>query len=78
MPRMIARSQRITQVGLGADEADEAEQVDAWWNPPPAPPVSCPSIVPPAAVATATTAAPASSLRKRRETLSLESLDDAQ
>lgn len=45
---MPDRSIRITQQGLGMDEGDQAELVDAWWNPPPAPPVTCPSTVPPA------------------------------
>jgi hypothetical protein len=47
----MAVSPRITQVGLGIDEGDEAAAVDAWWNPPPSPPVTCPSSIPPAELA---------------------------
>lgn len=28
------------------DEDDDLARVDAWWNPPPSVPVSCPSIPP--------------------------------
>jgi hypothetical protein len=47
---MAVANQRITQRGLGVDEEGEveAERIDAWWNPPPTPPLSCPSSVPPA------------------------------
>lgn len=63
---MVARSPRITQVGLGMDESDEAEQIDAWWNPPPTPPVSCPPSTPPASQVLP---------RPSRPTLSLEDLE---
>lgn len=33
---------RTTQLGLGMDEDDEAARVDAWWDPPPMRPISCP------------------------------------
>ena len=60
---MVARSPRITQVGLGMDESDEAELIDAWWNPPPSRPVSCPPSAPPASQVVP---------RSSRQTLSLE------
>ena len=62
---MVSRSPRITQVGLGMDEAAEAEQVDAWWNPPSAP-VSCPPSALP----------PASEARPRRPTLAIEAFEE--
>lgn len=62
---MVSRSPRITQVGLGMDEAAEAEQVDAWWNPPSAP-VSCPPSIPP----------PPSQTRSRRPTLTIEAFEE--
>jgi hypothetical protein len=33
---------RTTQLGLGMDEDEEAARVDAWWDPPPMRPISCP------------------------------------
>ncbi len=64
---MVSRSPRITQVGLGMDEAAEAEQVDAWWAPPAAP-VSCPASIPPPASQTFA--------RPRRQTLSIEAFEE--
>jgi hypothetical protein len=66
---MMPRGPQITQVGLGMDESDEVEQVDAWWNPPPTPPVSCPPSVPPAAD---------SAPRPRHPTISLEELAEGE
>lgn len=75
MPRanfiaMPLPTSRITQRGLGTDEGDEVEQIDAWWNPPPTPPMTCPSTLPPASHVT--------SVRRRldRQTISLEGSDE--
>jgi hypothetical protein len=61
---MGAPNLRDTQLGLGTDEGDEADLVDAWWNPPPAAPVSCPP--------SGMFAAQSSTIRRRSPTLSLE------
>lgn len=39
---MAGITPRTTQLGLGMDEDDEAARVDAWWDPPPMRPISCP------------------------------------
>jgi hypothetical protein len=63
---MAAPSPRITQVGLGTDEGDEVELIDAWWNPPPTAPVTCPPTAPPASQTGI----------RRRQTISLEDLEE--
>jgi len=64
---MATRSPRITQLGLGMDEAAEAAQVDAWWNPP-STQVSCPPSVPPGMSET--------SVPRRRPTVAIEAFEE--
>jgi hypothetical protein len=61
----MARIRKITQRGLGTDEANEVERIDAWWNPPPSS-MTCPPSVPPPASQT---------VARRHQTISLEEDD---